>query len=90
MMSHLKLADLTSGVGALVLGIGLGALFAPAIDAVAIPLAAIGGVMHAWGMWEKHQFERALPMPTWARTLYWICWLTLAVLALILAIRLLP
>ena len=26
-MNHLKLAELTSGVGALVLGVGLGALF---------------------------------------------------------------
>ena len=88
-MNALKLAELTSGVGALVLGIGLGALFATAIDDLAMPTLGAGLVMHAWGMWQTHRLENAPAMPTWARALYWVCWLALAAIAVMLAARLL-
>jgi hypothetical protein len=56
-MTRLKLAELTSGIGALVLGVGLGALkphwFAPAAGLIALA----GVVTPSFGMWDKHRLE---------------------------------
>jgi hypothetical protein len=79
-LTRLKLAELTSGVGALVLGVGVGALFdewfAPAATAI-----LIGGVLaHGFGMWDKHRLESGAPGgdARWVTALYWVCWLLLA------------
>lgn len=79
-MTRLKVAELTSGVGALVLGVGLGALFprwfAPAAGAIVLA----GVITHAFGMWDRHRLEsqaHAAPEP-WVTALYWVCWLLLA------------
>ena len=78
MIARLTRADLTSGVGALVLGIGLGALFARWLNSGAVALALSGVVLHGLGMWDKH---RLAPAPAadagWVRALYWACWLLL-------------
>lgn len=80
-MTRLNLAELTSGVGALVLGIGLGALlpqwFAPAAGFIALA----GVVAHAFGMWDKHRLEAQAHAERgpWVVALYWwVCWLLLA------------
>jgi hypothetical protein len=85
-MTQLKLAEVTSGIGALVLGVGLGALF-PQWFAPAAGLMALAGVVtHSYGMWEKHRLEA----PTgaaggpWAIALYWVCWLLLAAVVVVL------
>ena len=79
-MNRIKLAELTSGVGALVLGIGLGTLFAPWFEQTAIEITSIGLLTHAFGMWDKHRLERQATHidPTWVTLLYWACWLGLA------------
>lgn len=79
-MTRLKLAELTSGVGALVLGIGLGALFSRWIAPAAGVVAFAGVLAHAFGMWDKHRLEAQMatdsgPLVT---ALYWVCWLMLA------------
>ena len=88
-MTRLKVAELTSGVGALVLGVGLGALFAMWIApaAVLVTLAGIG--LHAFGMWDKHRLEATSDVATgrWLLALYWACWLLLAGTILFLIIR---
>jgi hypothetical protein len=56
-MSRLKRAELTSGVGALVLGLGLGALFPHVIGAAAGAVVLVGLALHAFGMWDKHRQE---------------------------------
>ncbi len=79
-MTRLKLAELTSGVGALVLGAGLGALFSPWIRPAAGFVTLAGVFVHAFGMWDKHRLEAdttANSGPLVA-TLYWVCWLLLA------------
>lgn len=45
--ARLRLAELTSGVGAVVLGIGFGVLAASHIGAFGLPLLLIGLVIHA-------------------------------------------
>ena len=79
-MTRLRLADLTSGVGALVLGLGLGTLFAARIGAAAVVVTLVGLLVHAFGMWDKHRLEAQAPVGgNWlALTLYWSCWLVLA------------
>jgi hypothetical protein len=76
----MKLAELTSGVGALVLGIGLGALFATWIGPAAGIVALAGVLVHALGMWDKHRLEAQTPMDSslLVTALYWVCWLMLA------------
>ena len=86
-MTRMKLAELTSGVGALVLGIGLGALFSRWLATAAELITVIGLVLHAFGMWDKHRLEAIGPTenPPWIVALYWVCWLLLAgVLAMLL------
>ena len=79
-MTRLKLAELTSSIGALVLGVGLGALFARWFAPAAGFVALVGVVAHAFGMWDKHRLEAAVPAQSgpWVVGLYWICWLLLA------------
>ncbi len=81
--SPLRLAELTSSVGAGVLGIGLGAYFGGRIHSLAIPVLIAGAAMHALGMLDKHRLERSLGVarPWWSTALYWLCWATLAALA---------
>jgi hypothetical protein len=88
-MSRLKLAELTSGIGALVLGIGLGGLFAVWIAPVATVVLIAGMVTHAFGMWDKHRLEAQTSAAgaRWVAVLYWVCWLMLAALLVFLFIR---
>ena len=45
----LKKAELASGIGALILGIGLGVLFSGYLKSHSLTILIIGVVMHAWG-----------------------------------------
>lgn len=84
-----RLAELTSGSGAVVLGVSLGVLLAGLLEDVALPILASGVAVHAWGMYDKHRLERRAGAvdPPWATTLYWVCWLTLAGLLAWILIR---
>jgi hypothetical protein len=84
-----KLAELTSGIGALVLGIGIGALFAPMLRTTAVAVTLTGLALHSFGMWDKHRLEaRAVPdSPPWVQAAYWICWIMLAILAVAITMR---
>ncbi len=79
------MADLTSGVGALFLGIGLGGLLANHLGALSNPILFLGLVMHVWGMYRKNKLEvdRGLETTFWEKTLYWTCWILLALLVAI-------
>jgi hypothetical protein len=81
-MTRLKLAELTSGVGALVLGVGLGALFPRWFGPAAGLITMAGLILHAFGMWDKHRVEAhaQVASPWWVTTLYWICWLLIIIL----------
>lgn len=80
--SRLKLAEVNSTLGAGVLGGGIGILLARWLDGFAVPVLAIGLLMHAWGMRGKHGLEAGRPQPAWATALYWACWSILGALAL--------
>jgi hypothetical protein len=49
-MNRLKVAELTSGSSALVLGVGIGTLFSRWTGGVAVPITLVGVAMHAFGM----------------------------------------
>ena len=87
--ARLKRAELTSGVGALVLGTGLGALFARYLAPAALAVLVAGLLLHAWGMYDKHRLESATGAASvrYATGLYWLCWGLLALLAAYLALR---
>ena len=57
--NQVKRAELLTGVGAVVLGMGLGLLFAGFLARYTLPLLLIGLLMHAWGMFDKHRLEKA-------------------------------
>jgi uncharacterized membrane protein YecN with MAPEG domain len=88
--SRRRLAELTSGVGALVLGIGLGVLAADRLYRFGIPLLLVGAVAHAWGMFDKHRLERQADAPNvwWELLVYWVCWILLGLAGLGAAVRL--
>lgn len=75
-----KHADLAGGVGAGVLGVGLGALLAQWTAQYAMLLLVIGVLLHGWGMLEKHRLEEGAEVPVWSTILYWACWAVLALL----------
>lgn len=74
--SRVKRAELLSGIGALLLGTGLGVLFSNFLKPYALPVLFVGLAMHALGMFIKHRFERAETDARlwWAEILYWVCW----------------
>jgi hypothetical protein len=80
--ARLKRAELTSGVGALVLGVGLGALFPDYLGGAGLAVLLTGLLLHAWGMYDKHRLERggAAASVWWADLLYWVCWAALLLL----------
>jgi hypothetical protein len=78
--SRERFAELTSSLGAGILGAGLGILFAPYLPGLSLPLLFLGGSMHAFGMWDMRRMERSgaqASRPLWALLPYWICWLVL-------------
>jgi hypothetical protein len=85
--SRMKLAELSSTAGAGILGVGLGALLASPLRGFGIPVLVLGLVLHAWGMTDKHRLEHGAIGPRWSIALYWLCWLALAALVLVIAVR---
>jgi hypothetical protein len=86
---RLKLAELTSTLGAGVIGAGVGLLLASYLRDFAIPIFALGLLMHLWGMTDKHAIETrggAVP-PRWATLLYWFCWVALLAMAAYAVLR---
>jgi hypothetical protein len=55
--ARMKSADLLSSTGALVLGIGLGVVFAAYIGRAAVAVLVVGVVSHGWGMLQKHRLK---------------------------------
>lgn len=80
-ISRVKVAELISGIGALVLGIGLGSLFNEWIQKGSVGLLLVGTALHTWGMYNKHQIEKRenAVFPIWEKALYWFCWILLAI-----------
>src|ERR1051325_6334296 len=76
-------ADVTSGIGAGVLGVGLGVLIGDELRPIAAILLLIGALLHGWAVWRKHHLQRTHPtdLPHWSVVLYWICWLAFPALA---------
>ena len=86
--ARLKRAELTSGVGAVVLGVGLGALLARQIGPFHLPLLALGVLVHGWGMLDKHRIEASTSSQLWwSDALYWSCWILLIGLIGYVAVR---
>ena len=88
-MTRLKRAELTSGVGALVLGVGMGALVPHWFASTAGFIVLAGAVVHAFGMWDKHRLEAQTHAESgpWVVALYWICWVLLAAVVVLLFVR---
>ena len=87
--NRMKRAETTSSIGAGVLGAGIALLAPTRFHAFAIPILALGLVMHVWGMYDKHRLEsiEGAARLWWAEVLYWLCWLTLGALVLYLLVH---
>lgn len=85
-MTRLKFADLTSGVGALVLGLGIGAMFEAWFAPAGAFIVVAGLTAHAFGMWDKHRLDAHghAERDVWVTALYWLCWLLLGAVVLVL------
>ncbi len=83
--SRERFAQLTSALGAGVLGAGIGIVLARYLSGLGLPLLFLGGAMHAFGMWDMRRMERdgtLAPRPFWSLLLYWICWLLMGGIAI--------
>jgi hypothetical protein len=87
--AQIKRAELASGIGALVLGLGLGAIGARLVAPGALGVLAAGGVLHAWGMHDKHRLERGTETGSvrYAAALYRTCWAMLLAVLVYLGLR---
>jgi hypothetical protein len=77
-----KLAELTSGFGAVALGIGIGVYAAAPLRESAPWFVSVGILLHGWGMFDRHRAlvaARGTP-PWWWRLLYIACWAALVAL----------
>jgi hypothetical protein len=88
-MLRRKRAEVAGSVGAGILGVGLGALLAPAVRPASVLILVAGASMHTWGMWTMRRLDRdpELRASWWVNALYWACWTLLAGLGASLAIR---
>ncbi len=88
--SHFKRAELTSSIGAAILGGGVALLFAEALAHFAMTILLVGIFVHAWGMYDKRRVEREFGARRiwWAEALYWICWVAIAALAVYIFVTL--
>jgi hypothetical protein len=82
-----KIAQLTSSVGAGILGVGIGAMASRPLEGLEPIVIAVGLVLHLWGMIDNHRVERGTSQPTWATAAYWTCWIGLIALVGIVILR---
>lgn len=87
--SRASLANLTSTVGAGVLGAGIGVVAADLLRGAGVALLVVGAIMHGWGMADRHRLDRDAPRPLWSAALYWLCWAALAMIAAAVILKLL-
>ena len=88
-MRRIRLAELTSSMGAGVLGLGIGVVAAQHLKSVGWLLLFVGVLVHGWGMLDKHRLETGAGMPDvwWSTVLCWICWLVLEALVVYVVVR---
>jgi ABC-type Mn2+/Zn2+ transport system permease subunit len=79
---RLKRAELLGGIGAVVLGVGIGLFFSSFLNSFAAAFLLVGIVAHAAGMFQKHRLEKeTTPLSIWwSELLYWVCWAALLIL----------
>jgi hypothetical protein len=77
--SRLKIAELTSSMGAGILGGAIALFLSEFLKSYTIPIFSIGLFMHVWGMYDKHKIESGLSSTRvwWVETLYYVCWAVL-------------
>lgn len=85
---RLKRAELLGGVGAVILGMGIGLFFTSLLESSKLWLLLVGFLAHAWGMLEKRRLERksAATRIWWSELLYWSCWAAMVILFAYIAI----
>lgn len=82
----LKGAELTSALGAVVIGAGLALLLPQWLRGHALLVLATGVLVHGVGMTLKHRHDsRSAPLLWWERALFWLCWVCLGLLVLWIA-----
>ena len=82
--SRQKHAELIAGLGAVILGMGIGAMPILHLENRAAWFVVAGAILHGWGMFDKRRLEKQadVPPPTWSTATYWLCWLLLAALVM--------
>lgn len=84
--NRLKNAELLSLIGACVAAGGIALFLQPWLDPIKLFLLLGGLAVHAAAMFYRQRLERAAgnALTLWERSLYWSCWLILAILVIYL------
>jgi hypothetical protein len=86
---RLRFAELSSSLGAGVLGAGIGVLAHRYLSGLGLAILLVGLAMHAWGMFDQHRIEtkEGVSRVWWSTLLYWICWACLAAVVIVGLLR---
>ena len=86
--SRLQVASLMSGLGALILGFGLGVWAGRFFGGTGWPFILSGALLHGLGMFATHRLQDDSAQPRWSKALYWLCWLLLGGVVTYIILRL--
>lgn len=86
---QIELAQSASGIGAFVLGIGVGVLFLGSLGVAKFVFLAVGIASHGWGMTALSRMKNTDGSPMfytnhWLRLLMWVCAVALIALTVFL------
>jgi len=85
---QVKIGVLASGLGAGILGAGVGVYLAQYLGSYAGPLITIGLAVQIWGVLESLNLDANVPRIWSAEVLYWVFWVVLVVIGALVLSRL--
>lgn len=85
----IRRAEILSTSGAAILGAGGALLLQRWLSPVAVPLLVLGVLSHGWAMYERRRLEShaGVTRARWEGPLYWLCWVSLALILLYAFVR---
>ncbi len=89
-VKSVQLAQSASAIGALILGIGIGAKWGTPLKSFSIAILIIGAVLHIYGMYVSQMKNKSVRTGAYAKILWisaWVCLIALVALFIYLLLK---